>query len=236
MACCADLYQFPIVRLLLGESWHPGGLALTRALAKELKLTESDQLLDVACGQGTSAIMVAQVYKCRVTGVDADKGFIEAARKDALRYRLNGRAAFIQGDATALPLRTSSFSAVLMECATSLLTQRDSAFLEITRVLYPGGHLALSDVSFRPDALPQPLDCPLAKALCIPVSTGPEEYVKLIEGAGLTVVDSYDQSQTVTQLLDKLESLLGVADQFPSDSHTTMEELNQFETALKLAG
>ncbi len=233
IACCADLYQLPIVRMLLGDSWHPGGLALTRALAKELKLTGRGHLLDVACGQGASAIMMAQVYKCRVSGVDADPRSLEVARKDSFRYRLNGLVSFIQGDAKVFPFPTSCFDAVLIECATSLISDRRDAFSEMTRVLCPGGRLALSDVTFSPDALPAPLDLPLARALCIPVSTGPEEYQRLIEGVGLTVLDAIDWSPTIVQILDKAESLVGVLPLSPSMSQQAGNELKQTATALK---
>ena len=235
IACCADLYQWPIVRSLLGESLHPGGLALTRGLAKELKLTRDDYLLDVACGQGASAIMMAQVYKCRVAGVDADPRSIEAARKDSRRYRLDNLVTFQQADATHLPFSASLFDAMLCECATSLFSDKFSAFQEMARVLRPGGQLALSDVTFRPKTLPGPLDLPLAQALCIPVAMGPEEYVKLIEGAGLTVQSKTDCSMAIEQLLGKVDSLLGVDRLAALASPSGKEQLGQVATALQCA-
>lgn len=209
-ACCADLYQSPLVHSLLGDSVHPGGLALTRAQAKAVGLKTSDHLLDMACGLGTSAIMLAQVYKCRVTGVDISTDAIVQARRDARRYRLDSLASFIVDDAMSLPFPPSTFDVALCECATSLFADRRLALSEIARVLKSGGALALSDVTFRLDKLPAALDVPLAKALCIPLRTGPEELARLVSEAGLNVETKTDYSSAIVSLLDSAESLVGI--------------------------
>ena len=69
-SCCAVAYQSDFARLLLGDSFHPGGLALTKRLGKLLALSPSDHVLDVACGLGESAIFLATQFGCRVTGID----------------------------------------------------------------------------------------------------------------------------------------------------------------------
>lgn len=233
--CCADLYQSPLVRYLLGESLHPGGLALTRALGKELGLTKGQYLLDVACGRGASAIMLAQTYKCRVAGIDTDARALEGATKDARRYRLDSLVAFVEGDATHLPFPPAAFDAVLCECATSLFSNRQAALCEIARVLKPSGRLALSDVTFRPETLPLPLDSSIARALCIPLGTGPEQYVHLIQGAGLTIEGKADYSNTVEKLLDKAESLLGIGRRTALATKANDQQLDQIAVALNCA-
>lgn len=208
-ACCADIYQSPLVRSLLGDSLHPGGLALTRAQAKAVGLKTSDHLLDMACGPGISALMLAQMHKCHVTGVDISAAAIERARRDARRYHLDSLASFIVDDATRLPFPRYTFDVALCECATSLFADRRLALSEIARVLKSGGALALSDVTFRLDKLPAALDVPLAQALCIPLRTGPEELARLIAEAGLNVETTTDCSSAIAPLLDGAESLLG---------------------------
>ena len=58
-SCCATLYAGDWARLLLGPSYHPGGLALTERLGTLLGLTPGARVLDVAAGRGTSAIHLA---------------------------------------------------------------------------------------------------------------------------------------------------------------------------------
>ncbi|MGC8474701.1 MAG: SAM-dependent methyltransferase, partial [Candidatus Dormibacteria bacterium] len=69
-SCCANLYSSEAVRLLVGESFHPGGIELTRRLADLLDLRPGDEVLDIASGPGTSAIELASSLGCSVTGVE----------------------------------------------------------------------------------------------------------------------------------------------------------------------
>jgi len=151
LSCCADLYASPLGKLLLGNSWHPGGLALTRALAESINLSMEDRLLDVACGRGASALMLAQVYKCQVVGIDASTTALEYARKEATRYRLDEFVTFREGDATCLAFPDCTFTAAICECATTLFADKGAALSETARVLRRGGHLALSGNSYRSD-------------------------------------------------------------------------------------
>ena len=59
-ACCVGAYQRDVVGLVLGDSYHPGGLALTRHLGRRLALAPGQRVLDVASGPGTSAVMLAR--------------------------------------------------------------------------------------------------------------------------------------------------------------------------------
>ena len=59
-SCCAATYESDFARLLLGDSFHPGGLALTARIGELLELKPGQRLLDVAAGQGESAIFLGQ--------------------------------------------------------------------------------------------------------------------------------------------------------------------------------
>ena len=69
-ACCATLYESDFARLLLGDSFHPGGLRLTERLGAKLGLGAGREVLDVASGKGESAMFLAQRFGCEVVGVD----------------------------------------------------------------------------------------------------------------------------------------------------------------------
>lgn len=235
LACCTDLYSSPLGRLLLGDSWHPGGLALTRTLAKAISVSRQDRMLDMACGYGASALMLAQVYKCSVEGIDSNITAIENARREAQHYRLDRLVTFVEGDATRLPFPDGAFTAALCECVTTLLADKRAALSEIARVLEQGGRLALSDVTFAPDELPTPLDIPLARALCIPLGMGPEAYEELIEGAGLVVTRKTDCSFVLIQLLDRAESFLGMGHVGSLPAQAGGDQLGQAAAALQCA-
>ena len=58
-ACCADLYQSDLARLILGDTMHPGGLALTNRLGKLMDIQPGDWVMDLASARGASAMAVS---------------------------------------------------------------------------------------------------------------------------------------------------------------------------------
>ena len=217
LACCSDLYELDLVRDLLGDSLHPGGLALTRSLAKTMGLSAGQALLDVACGPGRSSIMLAQTYKCHVTGVDLSRKAVGMGQREAQRYRLEPLATFLTGDASCLPFSQNVFDAALCECSLTLFPDDQKALAEMARALKPGGRLGLSDVTFVLDALPPALDFLETQAMCIPFETGPEKYTQAMESVGLTVEQATDCSQTLFSLLEDIRGKLGQVAAFAKD-------------------
>ena len=69
-SCCAALYETDYARLLLGDSFHPGGLELTERLGKQLGLRPGQRVLDVASGTGATAVFLAERFGCHVVGLD----------------------------------------------------------------------------------------------------------------------------------------------------------------------
>src|SRR5216683_3659637 len=68
--CCAQLYESDLAKVLLGDSFHPGGLRLTERLGERLRLTPESRVLDVASGTGASAFFLAERFGCQVVGID----------------------------------------------------------------------------------------------------------------------------------------------------------------------
>jgi len=66
--CCANLYESDLAKLLLGDSFHPGGLGLTGRLGQLLQLSCESRVLDVASGRGASALFLAERFGCEVVG------------------------------------------------------------------------------------------------------------------------------------------------------------------------
>jgi cyclopropane fatty-acyl-phospholipid synthase-like methyltransferase len=79
--CCAALYETDYARLLLGDSFHPGGLELTERLGNLLELRPGQRVLDVASGTGASAVFLAQRFGCEVVGLDYSTELVGQARR-----------------------------------------------------------------------------------------------------------------------------------------------------------
>ena len=207
-SCCAALYQLEPVRLLLGDTLHPGGLALTHRLGKLVDIKRDDLVLDVACGRGASALAVARSFHCRVVGVDLSGDSISEASRLAREGGVDGWTSFLCGDGEYLPLGTESFDAALCECSMSLFPDKGRGVAEIARLLRTGGRLGVSDVTMEPGCLPDELKGTLGQILCLADAPSVEGYRELLGGNGLTLVHQQDASDAILKLVGDIESKL----------------------------
>ena len=203
-SCCAALYQLEPVRLLLGDSLHPGGLALTHRLGKLVDIKGDDLVLDLACGSGASALAAARSFHCRVMGVDLGSTVVGAERL-ATDANMRGRASFFQGDAEALPLSDGSFDAVLCECSLSLFPDKAKGIAEIARLLRPGGRVGISDVTVEAGCLPDELKGALGQMLCLAGAPSVDGYRELLGADGITLIHQEDASNSILGLLENIE-------------------------------
>ena len=207
--CCATVYQSDWARLILGDSFHPGGTALTRELGAAIGLRPGLRVLDVAAGPGTSAIALAQQFGCTVLGIDYGRATVEQARQAAGTAGVAHLVTFEQGDAERLPVADQTFDAVICECAFCTFPNKAVAASEFRRVLKAGGSVGLSDLTRRGE-VPEDLQGLLAWIACIADAQPLEEYVRYLTEAHLTVqrVEQRDEALS-TMVRDIQTKLLG---------------------------
>ena len=208
-ACCADLYQSDLARNILGDTLHPGGLALTNRLARLLELQPGSWVVDLASARGTSAMAISRVFKCNVVGVEFGRAAVTDAISAARRSPGETRSHHIQGDAEQPPLRPGSFDAVICECSMSLFLDTSQAINEVKSLLHPGGRFGLSDVTVEPNCLPRELDSTLGQVLCLTDALSVDGYVRLLDESGLKLVHQVDASIEGIKILDAMQAKLG---------------------------
>ena len=188
--CCARFYQSDVVRMLLGEVFHPGGLGLTYQLGEILGLGPGDHVLDVACGRGASASHLAESFGCHVTGVDYGAENVGAAGELAIQKGLGHLTAFHEGDGDRMPFADGVFDAVISECSFCTFPDKATAAAEMARVLRSGGRLGLTDMTVS-GRLPDDIQSLLAWVSCVAGAGTPEDYVSTLQAAGFAdfVVD-----------------------------------------------
>src|SRR5260370_27384720 len=194
-SCCANVYQREWARLLLGESFQPGGTALTELLGAALNLGPGQRVLDVAAGQGTSAIHLVQRFGCRVLGIEYSRVAVERATLAAQTAGVDHLVTFEQGDAEQLPVPAACFDVVVCECAFCTFPNKALAASEFARVLSPGEQVGLSDLTRTGEILAQ-LQGLLAWIVCLADAQPLEKYVQYLTDAGLTVrlVEEHDEA------------------------------------------
>ncbi len=209
--CCAMAYGSDAARFLLGDSFHPGGVELTIELASMLSLTSSSIMLDVASGKGTSAFAVAETFGCRVIGIDLSEANVVEANAEAIERGLSDRIHFILADAEELPFASSSFDAVLCECAFCTFPDKTKAASEFARVLHTGGRVGISDLTRVTDPLPE-LDGLLAWIACIGDAQPLESYVAWLVRAGFCVQTEITRNDCLQKMVEQIRGKLLLAD------------------------
>ncbi|MEX1171656.1 MAG: class I SAM-dependent methyltransferase [Chloroflexota bacterium] len=204
-SCCSTLYGSPLAELLVGESFHPGGLAGTRDLLEASRLGPGARLLDVGCGLGASARVASGEFGLQVDALDASPAIIERARAKSGGVRVRWTA----GSLPDLPFEDATFDAVLAECVLSTM-DRSAALVEIARVLRPGGTLLLSDVEALGVALPSLGHRVIGAALCVTDAWRPGEMDTRLTGAGFRVTHRWDRSNAIAELADHIDARLAL--------------------------
>jgi arsenite methyltransferase len=210
-ACCAAAYSSEAARWLLGDSFHPGGAALTSRLARALGAGAGDTVVDVACGRGASALQLARETGCGVVGIDLSPDLVAEAAQAAREAALSSRVRFLQGDAEALPLPDEFADGVLCECAFCTFPGKRVAAAELARVLKPGGVLALADVVADPDRLAPALSSLHGRVACLGDARPLDEVSSLLERAGFEVALVERHDDALSLLLDRVEARLRLA-------------------------
>jgi arsenite methyltransferase len=195
-ACCAAAYGHDAVAVLLGDSYHPGGLALTRRLAAQLRLRRGHRVADVACGPGTTARLLAAEYGVRVDGVDLNPSAVDAP---GVRFHT--------GDAERIPLPSKAFDAVVCECAFCTFPGKETAAAEFARLLRPGGRLGLTDVTVTGCLTPE-LTGLTSWIACIADARPLSAYIRLLSDAGLRVTHRESHDAAIGRMLDQIEARL----------------------------
>jgi SAM-dependent methyltransferase len=193
--CCARLYESEIVRRLLGESFHPGGTALSERLGALLELSADHVVLDAASGNGTTALFLAKRFGCRLVGVDLGAGNVARATTEADRRGLADRVRFQVGDAEQLPIDDSAIDAVICECAFCTFPDKPRAAGEFARVLKPGGRVGLSDITRSPGQPGEFADL-MAWVPCLADARPAASYAEWLTAAGFTeaIVENHDEA------------------------------------------
>lgn len=208
--CCATFYGSDLARMLLGDSFHPGGLRLTQRIGELLGLTPTAHILDVAAGPGTSALHLAKSFGGRVTGIDLSEANISAARAAADAQGLSRLAQFELADAERLPFPDASFDAIVCECAFCTFPGKDIAAAEFVRVLKMGGGVGISDLTRTAAPLPE-LEGLLAWIACIGDALPVQEYASILTYAGLSVEETETHDEALEEMVRGVQSrLLGV--------------------------
>lgn len=148
----ADSYDRLILNRFL---FHPSYRAFIEELVRWQGQSGRRQfdLLDVGCGTGSLALMVAGAgLGGRVVGLDYAEKMCRLADGKANGARLNGGVKFVRADSEHLPFASAGFDVVTCSNSFHHYPHQVDVLSEMRRVLRPGGRLMLID-GFRDNVI-----------------------------------------------------------------------------------
>lgn len=109
---------------------------------------ESPRVLDLATGTADLALRIAASHPAvRVVGLDPSVGMLEVGRTKIAASKAATRVELVEGDAQALPFGDSTFDGVTMAFGIRNVPDRAKALREMSRVVRPGGRIAILELS-----------------------------------------------------------------------------------------
>jgi len=108
------------------------------------------RVLDLGSGAGTDSLVAVQMVgpTGTVTGIDMTPEMLAKARAAATEMG-STNVTFIEAEAEQLPFADESFDVVISNGVIDLIPDKDAVFAELFRVLAPGGHIQIADVTIQ---------------------------------------------------------------------------------------
>lgn len=176
------------------DEFHIRGRAATKELADALGLQPETGILDIGAGLGGPARHLAGTYRCRVTGIDLSDDFCRVATELTSWVGLSDRVSFHHGSALALPFDAARFDLVWTQHTAMNIADKQTLYAEASRVLKPGGRLALYDV-LQGEGGPIHFPVPWAREAAISHLVTPEALRQLLAAAGFEIVTWRDTTE-----------------------------------------
>lgn len=136
-----------ILSLGIDKGWR-------RKAIRSLVAYRPQSMLDIATGTGDFAIQSYKMLQpAELIGTDISEGMMEVGRKKVKQLGWEERIHFSQEDATALSFPDNRFDAITVAFGIRNFEDLDKGLSEMCRVLKPGGHLAILELTV-PESFP----------------------------------------------------------------------------------
>ena len=151
-----------LMSLGIDRSWRKKAIRWLRPFAPQ-------EVLDVATGTGDFALLACRLLHPRsLTGIDISEGMMQVGRQKAAEAGWAEHIRFQREDCEALSFADASFDAVTSAFGVRNFEHLDKCLSEMCRVLRPGGHLVILELS-TPERFPMKQLFSLYSKVAMPV-------------------------------------------------------------------
>jgi SAM-dependent methyltransferase len=161
------------------EIQNPTSAEKIELLGRHLRLDPAVRVLDLACGKGGPAVLLASTFGCTVLGIERAPEFVEAARERVTSAGVGDLVEIVEADAHAFTLEPEGWDAAFCLGATFVWDDLAGTLAALTPAVRPGGYVVVGEPYWRQWPLPRGIDDQGFVAL--------RETVGRIESAGLSL-------------------------------------------------
>ena len=174
-----------------------------RKAIKQLMTFKPKKMLDIATGTGDFAILAAQMLSPEeLIGADISEGMMEIGRKKVKQASLDNIISFNKEDCLSLTFADNTFDAVTAAFGIRNFQDLDKGLSEMCRVLKPGGHLSIVELT-------QPVSFPMKQLFWIYSHTFLPLYGKIVSKDKsayrylTATIEAFPQGETMMDILKK---------------------------------
>ncbi len=174
-----------------------------RKAIRQLAPFHPQAILDIATGTGDFAILAAEMLKPqRLIGADISEGMMQIGRHKVQEKGMQHIISFEKEDCTRLSYPEASFDAVTAAFGIRNFADLDKGLSEMCRVLKPGGHLSIVELT-------TPVSFPMRQLFQIYAHTVLPVYGRLISKdqsaySYLTkTIEAFPQGERMVEILQK---------------------------------
>jgi SAM-dependent methyltransferase len=140
------------------EIQNPTSPEKIRLLGERLRLTSASHVLDIACGKGAPAVLLASTFGCRITGVERAAEFAADARTRIAEAGLSHRIEILERDAAELELDSERYDVTLCLGASFIWHGLAGTLSVLARATRLDGHVVVGEPYWRRWPLPDGID------------------------------------------------------------------------------
>ncbi len=192
------------------DEFHIGGRQASEDLLGQLGLSASNRVLDIGCGLGGTARLMASRYGCRVSGIDRTAEFVAVAQALCAWTGLDEQTALCQGDASCLPFESGVFDAACMLHVGMNIDNKATLWSEVHRVLRPGARFGIYDV-MRTAEGPLTYPVPWAQSAADNHICSPQAYKQALQQCGFLIIAERNRREFALAFFRELRARLAAA-------------------------
>ncbi len=183
-----------------GKDFLKGCANLDQIMIRQGRIGRDSRVLDLGCGNGTTAIWLAQSQGCRVTGVDLSEVRVSNAVKARAGQSpdLQSRLSFQKASATELPYGDGSFTHLWSQAVIYHVHDKVATLREAYRVLQDGGIMVFDDLLRPKRDISADAQKYVYDRLLFDTEFSFESYQSALKAQGFEVLETRDISEHLT--------------------------------------